>query len=122
MVEYVRGPDGRPLERHLHRYMRGGILRADTVVLLGNENKSNTVSVETAFDHSENLTIEGGFYGINAPTAALEYAKLQQQRQLEWDRAQVELERERLALQRQRQQAELEIGTFHRSTSLSVSL
>jgi len=107
--EYVRGPDGRIVERHLHRNLKGGTFRADTVVLLGNEDQADVVAVQTFADHGENLVIEGGFYAINASTAATEYARLQQQRQMERDRMEVALERDRIALQRERQQAELEI-------------
>lgn len=113
--ELVRGPDGRLLERHLYPNVKGALLRSSTIILLGDEDKSDTASIQTAFDHGENLVIEGGFYGINARTAATEYANLQLQRQLEQDRAQFVLEREKLAWERERQQAELEIGASQAS-------
>lgn len=99
-IEYCYGPDGRTTESHLGRNLKGTTIEAGLVVLLGNEDTTWPVGTQTAFESAENMTIQGGFFGINAPKAAAEYSKIQ-----------AEIQKENISLKRR--QTELEFGTVH---------
>lgn len=101
--------EARLLERRLLPNVKGIIIRSGTLILLDDADKSDT-SVQTALEHGEDIAIKGGFCGINAQVAAIEYSDLHLREQFEQDRARFVLDREKFALKREHRQAQLGIG------------
>jgi hypothetical protein len=111
--EYVRGADGRILERHILPNIKNSTVEAGTIVLLNHEDELSWTDVQTAFDGAQNVEISGGFFGINAPEEALEFSSMLLQNQLDRDASLATVEMTVLTEESDHLEAEiLEMGIF----------
>jgi hypothetical protein len=113
--EHVR-PTSTSRQSHLYFGAQNTELHPGTIILLGSDENGRHTTFQTAFNEARNTTIHGGFYGINATEAALDYAQsiatagaLQQ---LTSRKEAIDLRRQKLGDMKYQQLADANAGEF----------